>query len=145
MSGIIVGVDGSGHSDRALYWAVREAALRQVPLTVLTAHQVMAGYLAGTVDYAADDAATERARSIAHKRIDKVLGSLDGAPPQVNVQSVSGTPAEELLKAAKDADMLVVGSRGASGFSRLMMGSVSTQVSRHARCPVIIIPAEGRG
>ena len=141
MPGIIVGADGSGHSDRALDWAAREAALRQVPLTVLTVHQVMAGYLAGTVDYAADDAATEQARSRARERIDKVLDCLDARPPQVNIQSVSGSPAEELLRISTDADLLVVGTRGAGGFTRLLMGSVSTQVTHHARCPVVIIPA----
>ena len=50
-----------------------------------------------------------------------------------------------LLAAARDADMIVVGSRGAGGFARLLMGSVSTQVSHHARCPVVIVPAEDRG
>ena len=45
MSGILVGVDGSGHSQRALEWAVREAAIRHVPLTVLTAHEAVRGLL----------------------------------------------------------------------------------------------------
>ena len=58
---------------------------------------------------------------------------------------VSGTPAHELLSAAKDADLIVVGSRGAGGFTRLLMGSVSTQVSHHAHCPVVVIPPEDRG
>lgn len=54
-------------------------------------------------------------------------------------------PAHELLSAAKDADMIVVGSRGTGGFTRLLMGSVSTQVSHHAHGPVVIIPPEDRG
>ena len=45
MSGIIVGVDGSGHSQRALEWAMHEAAIRHVPLTVLTVHEAIRGYL----------------------------------------------------------------------------------------------------
>lgn len=41
--------------------------------------------------------------------------------------------------------VIVVGSHGAGGFARLLMGSVSTGVSHHARCPVVIVPAEDRG
>ena len=52
----------------------------------------------------------------------------------------AGDPAEELVKASRDADMLVVGSRGSGGFARLLMGSVSSQVTHHAACPVVIIP-----
>jgi nucleotide-binding universal stress UspA family protein len=62
----------------------------------------------------------------------------------VTVQTVSGTPADELLNAARDADTLVMGSRGAGGFTRLLMGSVSTQVSHHAHGLVVIIPPEDR-
>ena len=51
-----------------------------------------------------------------------------------------GDPAEELVKASRDADLLVVGSRGSGGFARLLMGSVSSQVTHHAACPVVIIP-----
>ena len=57
---------------------------------------------------------------------------------------LDGGPACRLLAAAWDADMIVVGSRGAGGFARLLMGSVSTQVSHHAHCPVVVIPAEDR-
>ena len=47
MPGIIVGIDGSGHSQRALEWAMREAAIRNTPLTVLTVHEAVRGsYLA---------------------------------------------------------------------------------------------------
>jgi nucleotide-binding universal stress UspA family protein len=60
----------------------------------------------------------------------------------VTVRAATGLPAEALLEAAADADMLVVGSRGAGGFKRLLMGSVSTQVTHHAPCPVVVIPDE---
>jgi nucleotide-binding universal stress UspA family protein len=60
------------------------------------------------------------------------------------VDAVSGSPAEELLSATQDAELLVVGSRGAGGFARLVMGSVSSQVSHHAPCPVVVIPAGER-
>ena len=50
-----------------------------------------------------------------------------------------------MAKGDKDADMIVLGSRGAGGFTRLMMGSVSSQVTQHARGPVLIVPPEDRG
>jgi len=145
MSGIIVGVDGSGHSQRALEWAAREAALRQAPLTVLTVHQALAGYAGGAVDYPGDKAATERAREAAQTETDKVLDAIgDQRPAKVTVQAVNGLPAEELIRASADAEIIVLASRGIGGFARLLMGSVSAQVSHHAKCPVVIIPAEDR-
>ncbi len=142
MSGIIVGVDGSDHSRRALEWAMREAALRQMPLTVVTVHVLVAGYF-GPVSYPGDIDLTQHAREEALKEVAEVRDELgESAPAEVEVLAVSGIPAEELLSAAKDADLLVVGSRGAGGFARLLMGSVSSQVAHHAHCPVVITPAE---
>jgi nucleotide-binding universal stress UspA family protein len=57
------------------------------------------------------------------------------------VRAVSGVPAEELVKASRDSDLVVVGSRGGGGFARLLMGSVSSQVVHHAACPVTVVPA----
>jgi nucleotide-binding universal stress UspA family protein len=68
----------------------------------------------------------------------------DSAPASVTVLVASGSVVEELVNAAKDADMLVVGSRGAGGFTRLMMGSVSSLVTQHATCPVVVIPTADR-
>jgi nucleotide-binding universal stress UspA family protein len=143
MPGIIVGVDGSCHSRRALEWAVSEAAARHAPLTVLTVHQAVAGYWGGPVPYAGDPELTEQALKEARRETDDVLGALDAAsrPPSVTVRAVSGLPAEVLLAAAQDADMLVVGARGAGGFKRLLLGSVGTHLTHHAHCPVVVIPA----
>jgi nucleotide-binding universal stress UspA family protein len=146
MSGIIVGIDGSGHSRRALEWAVREAAVRQVPLTVITVHQVASSAWTGRgIMYAQDDELATQARKSAQEETDHVLEQTgDKHPPQVTVKAVSGLPAEQLLAAAEDADMLVIGSRGSGGFSRLLLGSVSSQVTHHATCPVAIIPGADR-
>jgi nucleotide-binding universal stress UspA family protein len=146
MSGIIVGVDGSGHSQRALTWAMHEAAIRHVPLTVLTVHEAVRGYYADMAVYADDPVRTEDARVAAQAETDKVLAGLDEPRPEsVTVKAVHGFVVEELINAAKDADMLVVGSRGAGGFTRLMIGSVAGQVAQHAHCPVLLVPPENRG
>jgi nucleotide-binding universal stress UspA family protein len=141
MPGIIVGIDGSDHSRRALEWAVREAAIRQAPLTVITVHQVASSIWTGrSVPYPHDDELAERSRKSAQEETDQVLAQDGDRPPEVTVKAVSGLPAEQLLAAAKGADMVVMGSRGAGGFARLLLGSVSSQVTHHASCPVVIIP-----
>jgi nucleotide-binding universal stress UspA family protein len=144
MPGIIVGVDGSGHSHRALNWAIHEAAIRHVPLTVLTVQQVMRSFWAGPMLYPEDTELAEHARKLAQDETDVALGKLaeDARPPEVTVLGVPGFPAEEILAVAKDADMIVVGSRGEGGFKKLLMGSVASQVTRHAHIPVVVIPAE---
>jgi nucleotide-binding universal stress UspA family protein len=146
MSGIVVGVDGSGHSQRALERAMNEAAIRHVPLTVLTVHEAIRGVYGHTVTYQDDPERTENARKAAQAETDKVLAGLAGPrPDSVTVKAVHGFPVEELINASKDAGMLVLGSRGVGGFSRLVMGSVSSQVVQHAHCPVLIVPPQDRG
>jgi nucleotide-binding universal stress UspA family protein len=146
MSGIVVGVDGSGHSQRALERAMKEAAIRHVPLTVLTVNEAIRGYYGHMVTYSDDPDRTEEARKAAQAETDEVLAGLEGPHPEsVTVKAVHGFPVEELINAGKDADMIVLGSRGTGGFTRLMMGSVSSQVAQHAHCPVLIVPPEDHG
>jgi nucleotide-binding universal stress UspA family protein len=145
MPGIIVGVDGSSQSQRALIRAIKEAAVHHAPLTVLTVHQAVRGYAGGAVTYPEDKIETERAREAAQAETDKALAEVgEPRPESVTVTAVHGFPAEVLIEAGRDADMLVVGSRGAGGFSHLMMGSVADKVAHHAVCPVLMIPAENR-
>lgn len=145
MPGIIVGVDGSGHSQRALEWAMNEAAMRHSPLTVVVVHQLMVGWAGRGVAFANEAELARQAGDEAKRETDEVLAKLgDGRPESVSVELRSGMPAEELLAAAKDADMIVVGSRGAGGFAKLVMGSVSAQVTHHAHCPVVVIPPEDK-
>jgi nucleotide-binding universal stress UspA family protein len=142
MSGILVGVDGSGHSQRALEWAAKEAGLRHTSLTVLTVHQAVAGFWGGTLHYAGDDTLIAKGRDAAKAETDKVLATLgDARPTSVTVEAVQGIPAEEILNAGADADMIVLGSRGGGGFARQLLGSVSGQVAEHAQVPVLIMPS----
>ena len=145
MPGIIVGVDGSGHSQRALEWAMNEAAIRHVPLTVLTVHPSIVGYFGGVVTSAEDLALTEEVQTAVKAEAEKVLTELSGPHPEsVTVKAVHSFPVEELINASKEAELIVRGSRGAGGFTRLMLGSTADQVARHAHCPVTIVPPEHR-
>ncbi|MGO9192017.1 MAG: universal stress protein, partial [Streptosporangiaceae bacterium] len=65
MPGIIVGIDGSGHSRKALEWAIKEAAAHHSPLTVVTVHQAAAGYFGNPASYPDDVALTEKATEAA--------------------------------------------------------------------------------
>ena len=143
MPGIIVGIDGSSHSRRALDWAISETAIRHAPLTVLTVQEAIIGYW-GPVIYPGDAELTEHARKVAQDETDNALRKLapEARPQEVTVLAVVGAPAEEILGAARDADMIVIGSRGAGGFKKRLMGSVSYTVLHHAPCPVVVIPAD---
>ncbi len=143
MPGIVVGVDGSEHSRRALEWAVREAGLRRAALTVLAVQQVASNAWTGHPElYPVDQPAAEAVRRAAEDAVQKAVTQVgDPAPASVTVRAVSGLAAQELVSASSDADLVVVGSRGSGGFSQLLLGSVSHQVVSHAACPVVVIPA----
>jgi nucleotide-binding universal stress UspA family protein len=141
MSGIIVGVDGSAHSRKALEYAAKEAVAHHTGLTVLTVHQAVRDVYGGVSTYPGDSEQTDKVRQAAQAETDQVLAGLAERPESVTVKAVHGLPADEIVKAAEGADMVVMGSRGNGGFARLVLGSVATQVSHHANCPVLIIPA----
>ena len=143
MPGITVGVDGSEHSGKVLDWAIREAGLRGAALTVLAVHQVASNYWTGSAErYPGDEPATETVRRAAEEAVQKAMSQAgEPAPASVTVRAVSGLPAQELVGASADSDLVVVGSRGGGGFARLRIGSVSSQVVHHSQCPVVVIPA----
>jgi nucleotide-binding universal stress UspA family protein len=143
MPGITVGVDGSERSRRALDWAIREAGLRGAPLTVLAVHQVASNYWTGHAEhYPADAPGTEAVRKAAEDAVQQAVGQAgDPGPASVTVRAVSGLPAQELVAASADADLVVVGARGGGGFSKLKLGSVTNQVVAHASCPVVVVQA----
>ena len=147
MSGIVVGFDGSVHSQRALEWAVKEAAVREEPLIVLTVWRTSVGYWGAPVIYPGDKEAAENARGAAKEAFDKAVADLGiDKPVHASVRAISGIPAAELVAESTGADLLVIGSRGTGGFARLLLGSVAAQVTHHAHCPVVVVPdAERHG
>ena len=143
MPGITVGVDGSQHAQPALDWAVKEAGIHHAPLTVLAVHEVASNYWTGhAMVLPEDDPDRENAQQEAEAAAVKAAESLgQEKPASVTVVAVSGLAAQELIKASEDADLVVVGSRGGGGFASLMLGSVSSQVVAHAKCPVVVVPS----
>jgi nucleotide-binding universal stress UspA family protein len=144
MAGILVGVDGSDHSRRALGWALREAAWHHVPLTVMTVRQVAprpATHIYWNVPTLEQDSHDpEVTQKAVEQFVDRVAQDTGETVSEVTVAVVTGDPAEELVRASHDADLLVVGARGSGSFARLLLGSVSSKVTHHAACPVVVIP-----
>jgi nucleotide-binding universal stress UspA family protein len=131
---VVVGVDGSPASDRALAWAVDEAVVRHADLVVVHAWQIpAAGELAG-FDV---DRLDEGARSV----LDQALARVDvsGLERPVDRRPVCAHPSSALLEAGEGAELVVVGARGRGGFSGLLLGSVSQQVAHHATGPLIVV------
>jgi nucleotide-binding universal stress UspA family protein len=148
MPGIIVGVDGSSNSRRALAWAVSEAVQRHLPLTVLSVHPPPARPATqiywGVHTYPENSFDPDHARAVVQGFVDQVTSELGDQLPEVTVSVTTGDVAKELVRASHDADMLVVGSRGSGGFATLRIGSVSSQVAHHAGCPVVVVPPPAR-
>ena len=140
MPGIVVGVDGSAHSRKALERAAAEAVAHGAPLTVLVIHQAVRDVYGSASHYGDDAALTEKAKEAAQADTDQVLAAAGSQPASVTVTAVHGLPVDELVKASESADMIVLGRRGMGGFARMLMGSVSSQVAQHAQCPVLIVP-----
>ncbi|WP_394251094.1 universal stress protein [Arthrobacter pityocampae] len=137
--GIVVGVDGSDQSTCALLWAAREAGRRSAPLYVVTAYTVPvfaassmdAGY--ATVD---DEVIRESARAV----LDEALSRLEGMALEVYPRIETGDAAGVLLDLSEEAELMVVGSRGRGGFVGRLLGSVSSALPAHAKCPTAVIP-----
>lgn len=144
MTGLVVGVDGSDHAHRALTWAMKEAAIRHVRLTVLAVQEVAADAWTGNpMILPGDEEIVDKVRNAMQEAVAKIAAELgQPGPESVTLRAVQGFPAHELIEASRDADLVVVGSRGAGGFARLMQGSISSQVVEHAHCPVVVVPHE---
>lgn len=133
---IVVGVDGSDDSNRALAWALDEAKVRS--MSVLLVHGIDIGlsagdpYGGGYVVPQLQDAGRLALEAGAAKAAEA------GVPFETRLEM--GSPAYQLVEAARGAAMLVVGSRGHGGFVGLLLGSVSAACVHHAHCPVVIVP-----
>jgi nucleotide-binding universal stress UspA family protein len=145
---IVVGVDDSEQAAAALRWALAEGALRGATVEVVHSWSPPLSALpfGATLVIPVDEAAIDSAaRASVDELVDAALAEMDQRPPEVLRTILPGGPASTLVEVSEDADMLVVGSHGRSGLSRLMLGSVAMACVNHAACPVVIIRAAGEG
>src|SRR5258708_10923609 len=141
MPGIVVGVDGSDHSYRALIWAMQQAARQHVPLTVLAVRpdpvRPATSIYWGAHAYPEDSHNPEVARKAIEEIVEQAGNEIGETAPQITVSIVTGDPAEELIKASRDADLVVVGSRGSGGVAPAPLGAVS-RTGTHPPTPPVL-------
>ena len=138
----VVGVDGSESSLAALRWAVNQArahggsSVRAVQVWELP-YSGLASSLA-VEPYGLPDLNTIQER--ARVRLASTMEAIgDTSPVEVHAELREGQPAAVLCELSREADLVVVGSRGHGGFAALMLGSVCAQVVRHAKCSVFVV------
>jgi nucleotide-binding universal stress UspA family protein len=137
---IVVGVDGSEHAERALDWAIEEAKLRGARLNLVSAWHVPAAVY-GSPGFAPplDQSVPETFKEVAETIAEAAANRVRAAEVEAEASVQHGHPAEALVEAAANAEMLVVGSRGHGGFAGLLLGSVSAHCAHHAPCPLVIV------
>lgn len=149
MSQIVVGADGSPGSDAAVAWAARTAARHGAALDVVVVVPPPASEVVAPVGMPIAVIEPEQARVPYRELLDRTIATVRAEAPSVNVKGilVDGPAADELLSAAKGADLLVVGRSGRSQAVSVLLGSVTRSVLHHATVPVAVVPvgAGGRG
>jgi nucleotide-binding universal stress UspA family protein len=142
---IVVAVDGSPAARVAADWAARDAALRRVPLTVVHVQHLadVSAWIDLPVAEDYKEACERQAATVMDDALRVVADALSDSP-EISVEHcvVSGPIVPTLVDMSKDAEMLVVGCRGLGGARRLLLGSVSSGLVHHARCPVAVIHDE---
>jgi nucleotide-binding universal stress UspA family protein len=142
--GIVVGVDGSAASDAAACWAAREAAMRNVPLTLVHTFKTFVPTFpqipmpSGVAEWQEDDGrkVLEQAVKIAKDAVptDRKIS--------IATEVKSSPPVPTLVEMSEEAEIIVVGCNGRGAVGRVLLGSVSSGVVRSAKCPVAVIRAE---
>ncbi|MFG2055222.1 universal stress protein [Micromonospora sp. NPDC048930] len=132
---VVVGVDGSETSLRALSFAIERAAQRDVPLRVLRVWEAPGErWVPPGFD---PEETTVRERAAAEADLAQWRAAFPDVP--VEVQVSPGNPAALLVEASRQAQLVVVGTRGRGGLRGMLLGSVSQQLIHHAHCPVAVV------
>ena len=131
---ILLGFDGSPDAIAAARWAAREARLRNASIHLV--HTYDYPYLE-RLDRRAQDVLAAEADATAELGREAIAGEAPGIAVDVTVSV--GQPAAELIAAAADADLIVLGRRGHLPLHRLLLGSVAGKCLHQATCPVVIV------
>lgn len=129
---VVVGVDGSADSLRAVRWAAARAAGQHAPM-----HLVFALPQSAELPFTEAEKA-ERAEFATHL-LDEASAQARIPGLHITSEVVDAAPARALIRAARHAVMVVVGSHGHGQVTGLLLGSVAQHVSRHAACPVVAV------
>jgi nucleotide-binding universal stress UspA family protein len=130
---IIVGVDGSPESLKAVAWGAAHAKLTGGTLELLTTWAYPRSYGLSLVVTGAD------LETNAREVLEKVTTDIDLPADRLHTTIVNAAAPTELVRRSKDADVIVVGHRGHGGFAELLLGSVSAYLVHHAECPVLVV------
>ncbi|WP_371402637.1 universal stress protein [Kribbella sp. NBC_00662] len=135
---IVVGYDGSPGSVSALHWAAAAADRLLAPLRIVEAFEIVIV----TRPAPGHVVPLEALRTARQKGLDEVAAGVRQKYAGVRVETnlVGGSAPKTLIDAARDARLVVLGSRGLGGWSGLLVGSVAVQVTTHAECPVVVVP-----
>jgi nucleotide-binding universal stress UspA family protein len=145
--GVVVGTDGSSWSQVAVKWAAREAAIRHAPLTVvhvvapLSVASAALVWPLGRVPEEVLKIQESDGRRVIADAIKVVKDSVGSDRPEIDSEMLFGRCVPALVDLSKEAQLMVVGSRGRTGQHRLL-GPVSTGLIHHAHCPVAVIHDE---
>lgn len=133
---IVVGVDGSPDSLRALRTAARLAPALDATIDAIAVWEppIEFGWTY-PVALRTSDWRAESTRRL-EGAVDQVFGA--ARPDGLSLRVVAGYPAAVLIEASKGAALLIVGTRGHGGFASLLLGSVSVKCVEHATCPVLV-------
>jgi nucleotide-binding universal stress UspA family protein len=139
---IVVGIDASEDSLRALRWALKEAELRGSTVELVHAYAIPElTAMPMIITLPSDDELQKAAEQVLTDSLAAVGGAGD---VPVTTTARPGSPAGVLCDVARGAELMVVGARGLGGFRGLLLGSVSHQVVAHSPCPVVTVVPEER-
>ncbi|MFI6366147.1 universal stress protein [Nocardia sp. NPDC050630] len=137
---IVVAVDGSAISLQAVAWAAVDAAVRRRRLEIVTSFAIPFGFgPSATVTQTDIDQLRDDAEQVLDQAIRVARGAAPDAALAITTESIDEPIIPALLTRSKQASMLVVGGRGLGAVRRVLLGSVSAAITRHAHCPVTVV------